>query len=62
MFMMEYSVPTTMLKVPTSNNGPRREEEGSAPHPEKPAVGNYHTHQQRSAKQTPSQTETATEG
>ena len=47
MFMMANSVPTTMLKVPTSNNGPRREEEGSAPHPEKPAVGNYHTHQQR---------------
>ena len=47
MLMMKQNVTATMLKVPTSNNGPRRKEEGSAPHPEKPAVGNYHTHQQR---------------
>ena len=45
--IMEYDVTATMLMIPASNSGPKRKEEGSAPHPEKPAAGNYHTHQQR---------------
>ena len=45
--MMKLSVTATMLAIPTGNTGPKRKEESSATHPEKPAVGNYRTHQQR---------------
>ena len=46
--MMEMTSATTrLLKAPTTNIKPKRKEESFAPHPEKPAAGSYHTHQQR---------------
>ncbi len=46
-FEMETSETGGKAEDPNPQPGPKRKVEDSAPHPEKPAVGKYRTHQQR---------------